>query len=361
MAAPSFDKYVHYDYPQVEPPVAGEDDKIAALQGIINSTQRKNFAQHRHCFRGTHIKTQAIVKGSLKILPNLPEDLAQGIASPANATMPHDVAIRFANEPSFLQDDRKPGPRGMGMKIFNVSGKFLDPVGTETQTHDILFNNAPMLELGDVTRCLEIFSIRERHFLEPEKIAVDIAKRDDKKIQMAPMELPNHHFLAFNMYSQSAFRWGPYVAKFGLFPSKEAQKDLAKSHKIDDTSDIDQHKLWLQDYFRSQIAEYDLCVQLCENLDEQSVEDTTMEWNEEKYPFRPIGKLVIPQQESFDAKRRVFWEEKMKLNVWYGLEEMRPLGSVNRLRKGVYTASLKMREDTNVTQTLGVKSISEIP
>ena len=167
----SDNKYVRYDDPAVEPPVENEQEKIQELMDIIRSTQQKNFAQHRHAMRGTHVKTQAVVKGTLTILPDLPSELAQGIANAKNASRPHPIAIRYANEPSFLQDDRAPGPRGCGMKIFDVSGTFLDLTGTETKTQDMTFNNAPLLELGDVTRCLEVFRIRNRHFLEPEKIA----------------------------------------------------------------------------------------------------------------------------------------------------------------------------------------------
>jgi hypothetical protein len=62
MSGPSFDKYVYYDNPQVEPMVSGEEDNIAALQTLIKSMQRMNFVKHRHCFRGTHVKTQAVAK-----------------------------------------------------------------------------------------------------------------------------------------------------------------------------------------------------------------------------------------------------------------------------------------------------------
>jgi hypothetical protein len=173
----------------------------------------------------------------------LPQERAQGIASTANAREPHYLAPRFANEPSFLRDDKELGPRGLGVKIFSVSGKFLDPAGKETKIQDLTFNNAPLLELGDVTQCLEIFQIREKHFLELNKITDDLELRSDTELQMAPMQLPNHHFLAYTMYSQSAFRWGPYVAKIALFPSKDAQKNLSNTHKINFDSDIDQHRL----------------------------------------------------------------------------------------------------------------------
>ena len=323
--------------------------------------QRKKFSQHRHAFRGTHVKTQGVVKGKFAVLPDLPPQLCHALASPENASKEHDLAIRFANEPCFLQDDKAAGPRGMGMKVFDVDGDFLDPAGSDSKTQDLLFNNAPILELGDVNRCLEIFRIRERKFLTPEKIKEEISQRADKDLQMAPAKLPNHHFLAHIMYSQSAYRWGPYVAKYALFPA-DSQLKLAESHKITDDSDIDQHAIWLQAHFSTQPAAYTFCVQLCEDIDAQSVEDTTREWDQNRFPFRPIARVTIPAgQDSFDARRRVFWEEKMKLNAWYGLRELQPLGSVNRLRKGVYTASRECREKMNVTQTESVSSVDQIP
>jgi hypothetical protein len=61
------------------------------------------------------------------------------------------------------------------------------------------------------------------------------------------------------------------------------------------------------------------------------------------------------------AEKRVFWEDKMKLNPWDALVEHRPLGSINRLRKIVYEMSKKKREAVNATSTKAVNSIDEIP
>ena len=83
--------------------------------------------------RATHVKTQGIVKGSLTVYDNLPANLAQGLFK---APGQYEVAARYANEPSFLQDDRTPGPRGMGLKVFGVQGKFMDQSGERTKTQD---------------------------------------------------------------------------------------------------------------------------------------------------------------------------------------------------------------------------------
>ena len=62
-----------------------------------------------------------------------------------------------------------------------------------------------------------------------------------------------------------------------------------------------------------------------------------------------------------DAKRRISREEHVKLNVWYGLNEHEPLGSVNRLRKEFNQASAKKREDGNAGSIKEVRSVDETP
>jgi hypothetical protein len=351
--------YVPFDDATVEPPVPDEAALQDEIRQIITRVQHHNFSLHRRGMRGTHVKTQAIVKGTFTPAKDLPDHLAQGICSPANAK-PHPVAIRFANEPSFLQDDRTPGPRGCGMKVFNIEGDFLDPTGKQTKTQDFTFNNAPILELRDAKTTVEIFTIREAHFRNPEAIAPEIKKRKDADLQMAPTQLPNQHFLSYKMYSQSAYRWGPSVVKYALTPTSKTQQDLA-SQSVKDDSDPEVHSRWLREYFRDNDAEYDFQVQVCENIQDQPAEDASVEWEETKYPFQTVGKVVLPKQDSFDTKRRVFWYDRVKLNVWYGLEAHRPLGSVNRLRKELYQKSAHNRQDMNAVDISGVSSTDEIP
>ena len=62
--------------------------------------------------RATQVKTQGTVKSTFVVSPSLPEHLAHGICSLEKAKQPRPVVVRFASEPSFLQDDRALGPRG---------------------------------------------------------------------------------------------------------------------------------------------------------------------------------------------------------------------------------------------------------
>lgn len=190
-------QYVAWNAEGVEPPVPNEAETIKQVEQTINKIQEHNFAHHRHGLRGTHVKTQAIVKGHMTVLDNLPPHLSQGMFGKSGKEYP--LAIRYANEPHFLQDDRKPGPRGCGMKVFNVDGpgKCLDPAGEETHTQDFTFNNAPLLELTDLPTTAEIVDIRERHFDDGPGLEKELSQRHDKDLQFAPAGLPNQHFLSY--------------------------------------------------------------------------------------------------------------------------------------------------------------------
>jgi len=375
----SKEKYVKYNDPGVEPPVENEAKLETELHEIISRVIKRNLDKHGHGYRATHVKTQAVVKGTFTVAPDLPDYLAQGICSAENAKTDHPVAIRFANEPSFLQDDRASGPRGCSMKVFNVEGKYMDQNGEQTQTHDMMFNNAPILELRDLPNTVEIFKVREAHFDNPYKslyylssrtnilrdeIAAIMKTRSDAALQMAPSQLPNQHFLSYTMYSQSAYRWGDYIAKYALFPSTSLQKKLGATLtrlKITDNSDPEQHRIWLREYFAENEAEYELKVQLCQTIREQSVEDTGLPWVEMAFPFQTVGHVRLYKQESFDKERVKFWEDSMKLNPWYGLEAHRPLGSVNRLRRKLYEMSAARRQEINGKKVQNIKSIDELP
>lgn len=89
------------------------------------------------------VKTQALVKGNLVVAKSLPEHLQQGIFKTPGASYP--IVARFANEPSHIQPDTVNGPRGVGIKVFNVTGEFLE--GAEGHSQDLFFNNAQPLEL----------------------------------------------------------------------------------------------------------------------------------------------------------------------------------------------------------------------
>lgn len=134
----------------------------------------------------------------MSINDNLPLHLQHGVAKTPGKEYP--IIARYANEPSFLLPDTQRAPRGLGLKIFGVEGDRLEEDGKTTQ--DFLFNNAPIVELTDVTTTLEIFQLREKYFDSPTQLQLELAKRSDRMKQFAPGLLPNTYVVGDTMFTQ---------------------------------------------------------------------------------------------------------------------------------------------------------------
>lgn len=162
-------------------------------------------------------------------------------------------------------------------------------------------------------------------------------------------------------YSQSAYRFGDYVAKFGVFPTGEAQKALEKEYIPEDApiNTISQH---LRDFHMKNKVTYSFCAQLLQNLQEQSVDDIGLIWDEKKYPFEQVAHLEFDPQDSWLPEFRTWWDDRITVNSWHGLKEHRPLGSTNRARRVVYAESRKLRLRVNgFKDYIEPASINEVP
>lgn len=303
------------------------------------------------------MKTQGIVKGKLQVHPDLPEHLRQGIFAEPGKT--YDVAARYANEPYLLQRDQENGPRGLGLKVFDVTGPRLEGVNSSVSTQDFFFNNAPSIELTDVDTTLDIMSLREKYFDDPAALGRHLKMRTDLVKQHAPYMLPNTNMISHAMYTQSAFRFGQYYGHMALFPVLDPQKAADDKVKNDDPSCVLSD--WLFDYFGGKEAKYEFKIQLGTDPAHHPTEDGSVVWDEATSPYQSLGTITFPAQDSFSHERRVFWEDRMSLDAWRGLDAHRPLGGINRLRKDVYPHSKQTRDKINVSKSEDVRSIDEIP
>ena len=147
-------------------------------------------------------------------------------------------------------------------------------------------------------------------------------------------------------YSQSAYRFGDYVAKFGVFPLGEEQKKLEKSY-IKDDAPMNILSQGARDFHMKNKVTYSFCAQLLKNLDEQPVDDLGVEWDAKKYPFEQIATLEFEPQDSWMPEFRVWWDDRITCNSWHGLKVHQPLGSTNRMRRVVYAESRKLRLRVN--------------
>lgn len=322
--------YIRWDAPNVEQVPPNEKEDIEAVIAQFNGIQRTFFNKSRHCFGGTHARTQGIIKGTFVVSDDISAHLKQTELFAQGGEYP--VACRYSTEPSDPGlDDRIAQPRGFAMKIFGVKGEKFDD-GAKFDTQDIEFNSTPAIELADAKTTKEIANLRITHGGDPKKLYQCLEARHDAELQKSRDQVPNVHLGSIVWYSQTAYRFGDYIIKYRLRPSSQTQRKLSEQ-TVQSTDQVDVHSRWLQDFHANHEAEFEFQVQLCENLDEQSIEYAGSEWDAEKYPFQTIAKLVVPKQNSFDYMRKTFWEDHMRVNSWHGLKTLQPLGSSNRLRR----------------------------
>jgi hypothetical protein len=274
----------------------------------------------------------------------------------------HPIAIRYSTETTDLVPDNFPQPRGLAMKIFNVEGPKLQSDGQDSKTQDIEFNSAPAIELGQATVCRDIFSLRFK-YTDPKKLDDALALRDDYEVQDSRNHIPNQPLYVQGQYSQAAFRYGDYIAKFAIFPSTESAQQKHNNERFTEKDDgATTLRQSLSDFISTNTAKFDLMVQLCQNLDEQPIEDARVEWDQSKYPFEKVASITISPQDSFTPRRINYWRDEIRLNPWQGLQSLQPLGSINRVRKGVYKASSDYRRVANGDILLSTCSkIDDIP
>ncbi|MCJ1325949.1 hypothetical protein MMC10_002612 [Thelotrema lepadinum] len=350
-------KYIRYDSGVEEIP-PNESEDIQAVAEMINHAQKAMFNKTRHGYTGTHARTQGIIKGKLIISDDLPKHLKQSLFEKGGE---YDVVARYSSEPPDPGlDDRVPQPRGFAMKIFGVSGEMF-PEGAECPTQDIEFNSTPALDLADAKTTKEIIDLRLKYGENKEELYKQLEARKDTELQKARDSVRNTHLESTRQYSQTAYRFGEYVAKYSLVPSTETQRKLYEETVKPDEHDTDILHKWLKNFHSEHRSEYLWQFQLLENIEDQPVEYAGKVWDPEKYPWQTVAKLVFPTQDSFDYELKSFWEDYMRVDPWHGLVSLQPLGSPNRLRRVVHPASSKLRRTLNGKKEIHVRTLDEIP
>jgi len=349
--------YIKHGDPGVEKIPDGEEEDIRAVAEQINAIQKAQYNSHRHCYTGTHARTQGIVKGTLVTEKNLPKHLTQSMFAEEREW---PVLCRYSSEPGDPGlDDRIPQPRGFAIKVFDVHGEFFD-AGKDIPTQDIEFNSTPALDLANAKVTREIIDLRIKYGNDQPELYKHLEARDDTDLQKFRDSVRNTHLESTRQYSQTAYRYGDYVMKYCLVPNSETQKKLY-DETVKPESGPDILHRWLQNFHKEHDAEYLFQVQLCENLEDQPVEYAGKVWDPEKYPWQTVARLHIPKQDSFNYALKCFWEDRLRVDPWMGLKSMQPLGSPNRLRRVVYPASSALRRKMNATTEFHIKSLDELP
>ena len=316
--------------------------------------------------RISHAKAHGLLKGELVVEDGLPSELAQGLfAQPAR----FEVLVRMAQAPGELLDDSKLSTdRGMSVKVLGVKGPKLE--GHTADTQDWVFDVGKQFLSGGMKEFLQAFKPNAEiapKLSDSVKGAVSTVARATNSVfnavganseKLAFYGHPVVHPAAEEYFSQTAYRYGEYVAKLGFFPTSPALEAL-KQQPFDPNSP-DALRDAMNDFFRTNPAEFDLRVQLNTGLEDMPIENAQAEWAETDSQYQTVAHLVIPPQTAWDLAKDAYFEG-LKFSPAHALAAHRPLGGINRARLFVYKLLAARRLADNGRTAESPISLEEVP
>ncbi|GAA3693381.1 catalase family protein [Sphingomonas cynarae] len=339
--------------PDVEDVKPDEAETITKLNETFDKILETTAEDYGHAVRSVHAKAHGFLDGVLIVHDGLSPELAQGLfATPGE----HKVVMRFSTNAGDILPDTISLPRGLALKVMDVDGERLP--GADGQTQDFVMVNGSVFQnktadqflgnlklLAGTTDKLEGTKEAMSKVLRGVNTVLSAVGIESPKVQTLG-GAPNSDPLGETYFSVTPFRYGDYIAKFAIFP---VSKDL--TDQTDTTIDATGRPDALRDVIRSETQvlemEWEVRVQLCRDLEEQPVEDPTVEWKQDDAPFQTVATIRAAKQDSLTEDKFQKINEEMRFSIWTGLAAHQPLGNINRARNGTYRHSADFRARVN--------------
>jgi catalase len=326
----------------------GEATDILQVVDAVKQLLAHNTKETGRFHADVHVKTHGYAQGKFSVLPNLPDELAQGLFQQAGE---YAAIVRFSNSASRTLPDAVPDGRGMAFKVLGIKGEMLAEIKDDEPAQDFVMINHPVF-----------FAANARDFLRLQQVVVTAEEkpiaaaqealtggdwnplnwhwRELLKVTQIVGHLPAHP-AANTYFSMSPFRYGQYVAKFRVKPMGERHDSYLQMVKRLSLK-RDAMRLALEQTLQSEQVMFEFQVQLQTSAETMPVEDATVQWPESESPYRTVAYLLLPRQEIALFRLQEYYRD-LAFNVWHCLAAHRPLGGINRVRRDVYPVSAAWR------------------
>ena len=350
-----------------EHPAPDEAETQASIDASMRKIQERTLADGGKALRSVHAKSHGLLVGELVVGAGLPAVLAQGLfARPGR----YALVMRLSTIPGDVLPDDVSTPRGMAIKVLGVDGARL-PGSEGDATQDFVLVNAPSFMKPDArgfASSLKLLAATTDR-APGAKQALSAALRGLEKVveaaggQSATLVAlgghPETHPLGETYYSQVPVLFGEYFGKLAVRPASASLAALAKA-PVDLEGRPDGLRDAVAAHFAAYDAEWELCVQLCTDIEKMPIEDAAKVWDEALSPYVAVARLLVPSQPSWDAARARVIDEGLAFSPWHGIAAHRPLGSVMRLRRQAYENAQRFRAERNQRALSEPKAIGEM-
>ena len=316
------------------------DNESAVTEHIIDVFTQNLLQRYstRAVERGANAKTYGVVRAEFRVLPGLPEELAQGVFSKART---YPAWVRVADTGSVITaDPEHVGVVGMGIKLMAVEGPKL--IDDEQCTQDFTLIGVRTFTAPDTAGMAElqtaILNLRPSVYFfnlrSPGRVLDLVMQALDSHLLGSPLES--------QLFSCTAYLHGAGRAvHYSLKPRYERRSPIPKS-----PSDNYLREAMIETLRHEDGVVFDFMVQLQRDSHRQPIEDPSIEWKEADTPFVPVAELRIPRQE-FDSQAQLRFADVLSFTPWHSLPDHRPLGGINRSRKAMYQELSQLRQRLN--------------
>ena len=333
---------------------------VQALELILARSQAKS-GQFR---ADVHVKTHGYAAAEFRVLPNLPEELAQGLFEIGGD---YPAVVRFSSAASRAQADAIPDGRGMAIKVLGVQEESFVADDPNGPTQDFVMINHPVFfarNVKDYLRLEQVLVQADDNSLATLQGALTGGDwnplhwhwREMLTVARIAGQLPAHP--ASNTYfSMAPIRYGNYVAKYRAKPAGDRHDSyLELIQRLG--SQADAMRSALEETLQAQEVLFEFQVQLRTSERTMPIEDATIEWPESESPYRTVAHLLLPRQEIARLRQQDAYKN-LAFNVWHALAAHRPLGGINRVRRWAYPLSAAWRRQQAGVKSEGMPSTGE--
>jgi Catalase len=289
--------------------------------------------------RDVHVKATGLVKAEFRVNDAIPKDLAKGVFVPGKT---YQALIRFSNGAGKAQADTHADTRGMAIKLLGVPGPKLLETDKDAMTQDFIMVQDPLFFAKTAEVYLSVMRNLNGGLAQQLHIPFDLGLKGTEiyaKINNFKCSNP----LQVRYYSSSVYHVGAgagrKAVKWGAKPASDDVDPMPKHPGPD----------FLREAMKATLKKgpvtYKFLIQP-KTADDQSVEDLTVNWDEAAAPFYEAATITIPSQD-FDTPELNKLGETISYNPWHAIEEHRPMGVVNRMRKVVYERISRVRNEMN--------------
>jgi len=350
------------------------DDEPAQIANIVELTRRqlrRRYGDGKRFLRGVHAKGHGCVAATFTVEPDLPARLRRGVFTEPGKS--YDAVVRFSNADVLVRADSimgaagappAHGSRGMALKLRQVAGTNL---AGDRGEQDFLMINQPVFAFANVEDYEVLSRVLNDNADDPTKFFAERLPKPGgggaptaaqqraletfgivQRIRAASLtatpgafQAPPASPLDNDYFGAAPFLFGPdQVMRFRVQPEKRSNDDP-------NVTDPNYLRKALADRLGVRGAEsilfsFEAQLRAADGIDpERDIENASHGWGDD-VPFERLATLTIPPQavDTDELRERC---ERTEFSPWHALEDHRPLGGINRLRRAVYDESAAMR------------------